>query len=1316
MGTILGLDLGTNSIGWAVVDTEDNKSFELIEKGVHIFQEGVKIEKGIEGSKAEERTNYRSARRLKFRRKLRKISTLRELIKNDYCPKLTEQELNAWRFEKIYPENEDFRKWLLTKEDSKINPYHYRNLAVTDKLDLSIRENRHNLGRAFYHMSQRRGFLSNRLEGTKESDGAIKKAISELTDLKGDRTLGQYFYEKYNAGEKIRNQYTHREIHYLDEFNKICEVQQIDPSFKNALENAIFYQRPLKSQKGLIGKCPFEKNKPRCSSSHPLFEEYRMLCFVNNIKIKTPEDDKLRFLNKQEKDKISPLFYRKSKEHFDFEDIAKQLAPKNQYKFYKSSQKHPEDFLFNYSMNTTVSGCPVSARFESVFGEQWKDLKIEHKREKDGKISFIDIYDVWHVLLTFDNDDKLNQFATSKLGLKDEKLKEFVNIRLKQDYSSLSLKAIKNVLPYLREGLIYSHAIFLANMGNVIPKEIWDKEGNREIIQTAVLELIQTQNQEKQIVDVVNGFIKKCRENNWYWSEEAKDQYKKDLENNIITELGNNHWSKLDNEEQKSIVENAFNLFKKQIQKNIGKGEFLRVETIDERVKTFLNDNFDVNTEDLEKLYHPSAIEVFKKPVRAEDGRKYLGSPMVSSVRNPMAMRALHQLRKLINELIKQDIIEASTKINIEMSRDLKNANERKALQSWQRDRESLHKEYAARIQEHFNSAGIKREPSETDILKYQLWEEQEHKCIYTGESIGISDFLGNNSSFDIEHTIPRSLSFDNSQQNKTLCQNRYNRDVKRNKIPSELPNHAEILGRIEQWKEKYEELDAKIQKLRKVSTSDKASKDRVIQNRHRTTIERDYWRNKYNRFVMEDVPSGFKNSQMVDIGIITKYSRLYLNTLFDKVYTVKGNTVADFRKIWGLQDEFVKKERVNHIHHCIDAITIACITKQNYENLAKFYHDSEEMFMARTDEKPQVAKPWPTFTQDVKEIEKEVLVSHYTPDNLHKQSKKKLRNRGVVVKNNEGNVIYQKGDTVRGSLHKDTFYGAIKREIVNKKGEKEEKILYVVRKPIDSLSEGDIKNIVDEIVREKVQIAVNEKGLKKALSEPIWMNEEKQIAIKKVRCYAPTVTSPIHLKAHRDISKHDYKQSYHVANDGNYLMAIYEGIDDKGNIKRDFEIVNNLKAGEYFKQSAQDVLKAQGIIGFEGLIPDSKQIGKVTLFLKCGLKIGTMVLFWKDSPEEIWEFDINGIRNRLYKIIKQNKDGRIAFKFQQEARNDEELKLDYEKLHNNKAPKSLTNGESKVDFDNPYPKLLLSPSNFNMLVEGYDFKIDILGRIEKLK
>ena len=192
MAKILGLDLGTNSIGWAVVEKEDGK-FSLVDKGVRIFQEGVKIEKGIEGSKAAERTGYRSARRIKFRRKLRKISALKVLIEFKFCPHLTSEELRNWRYKKVYPQNEYFRNWWRTNDAENNNPYFFRNLAVSEKLDLNKEENRYAIGRAFYHMAQRRGFLSNRLEGTKESDGTVKKSIAEITEAKGDKTTGHTY-------------------------------------------------------------------------------------------------------------------------------------------------------------------------------------------------------------------------------------------------------------------------------------------------------------------------------------------------------------------------------------------------------------------------------------------------------------------------------------------------------------------------------------------------------------------------------------------------------------------------------------------------------------------------------------------------------------------------------------------------------------------------------------------------------------------------------------------------------------------------------------------------------------------------------------------------------------------------------------------------------------------------------------------------------------------------------------------------------------------------------------------------------------------
>ena len=119
MGKILGLDLGTNSIGWAIVEIEDG-IYKLLAKGVRIFQEGVKIEKGIESSKAAERTGYRSARRIKYRRKLRKIEVLKVLSEQGYCPPLSEEELKLWRYKKIYPQNNAFKEWYLTDNEGDI--------------------------------------------------------------------------------------------------------------------------------------------------------------------------------------------------------------------------------------------------------------------------------------------------------------------------------------------------------------------------------------------------------------------------------------------------------------------------------------------------------------------------------------------------------------------------------------------------------------------------------------------------------------------------------------------------------------------------------------------------------------------------------------------------------------------------------------------------------------------------------------------------------------------------------------------------------------------------------------------------------------------------------------------------------------------------------------------------------------------------------------------------------------------------------------------------------------------------------------------
>ena len=235
----LGLDLGTNSIGWGIIDT-NNTEKPIQNCGVYIFPEGIKIEKGVESSKASERTGYRSARRLKFRRKLRKYETLKVLIEYEMCP-LTIEELEKWRKEKVYPTSSDFVNWYRTDEVNNWEPYFLRKKCVEDIAE------KYELGRALYHIAQRRGFLSNRKESTKgNEDGAVQGGISEITNQKGDKTLGQYFYELKQSGEKVRARYTSRKEHYEEEFNIEIQPTQVSSDTWRYIKNIVKLVEELK--------------------------------------------------------------------------------------------------------------------------------------------------------------------------------------------------------------------------------------------------------------------------------------------------------------------------------------------------------------------------------------------------------------------------------------------------------------------------------------------------------------------------------------------------------------------------------------------------------------------------------------------------------------------------------------------------------------------------------------------------------------------------------------------------------------------------------------------------------------------------------------------------------------------------------------------------------------------------------------------------------------------------------------------------------------------------------------------------------------
>lgn len=1210
---ILGLDTGTNSLGWAVVDRDENNQYTPICRGDLIFTEGVKQEKGIEFSLAAERTSYRASRRHYFRRRLRKVEVLKVLVKHKLCPPLSDEALNRWHTKKEYPLDEDFILWQRTSEVDNKNPYHDRHICLHHKLNLKDSQtDRYTLGRALYHLTQRRGFLSNRLDQNEEAEetGKVKSAISELSkEMKeaGCEFLGDYFYLLYRTEGnrvRIRSRYTDREKHYLQEFKEICRVQELDKDLAKALEKKIFFQRPLKSQRQGVGKCTMEKGHSRCAVSHPLYEEYRMLCYLNNIRIKTPSDDRLRPLNAEEREKITPLFCQKS--NFDFKKIAKKLAGKTPFGWIRDEEDWP--YQFNYRMTQEAPACPTTAQLIKVFGEDWKAALAKTytmRAKQDGTLKTEDeiCTDIWNVLYSFSSKEKLKEFGLKKLQLDEAQAKAFSEIRLTRDFASLSLKAIRKILFFLRTDKDYSKAIFLANIPTIVGEEIWNNIERRS-----------------RLLNKVDLALRPQEED--------------------------------DAEEHRTIAE---------------------------RIKAAVE--AEVPNALIDLLYHPSMIEAYPDAKRNERFDCYqLGSPKTNAVRNPMAMRSLHMVRKVINHLLRKHIIDEKTEIHIEYARELNDANKRQAIADWQRELSKRHTAYAQNIRQLYKAeTGLEIEPTKTDILKYQLWEEQQHICLYTGKKIGIADFLGANPKFDIEHTIPRSKGGDSTQENLTLCDSKFNRDIKRDKLPTELDNYEEILARIEHWKKQCYALKLKRDGIRTHSGQEKSIKDSKIRRRHLIGLEYGYLKGKYDRFTMKEVPEGFSRRQGAGIGLISKYAGLFLKSLFkdpknpnrSNVYVVKGAITAEFRKLWGLQQADEAKSRENHTHHCIDAYTIACIGPCEYAALAEYYRSDEEFKYGRRREKPQFEKPWPTFTEDLLKLQEELLIVHQATDKLGKRDRRKVKTpRGKFLTG---------GDSARGRLHQETYYGAI-----NYDGN----IKYVVRKPLDSLTEKDLDKIVDETVKGIVKGAVEAKGsLKEALADGIYMNKEKGILIRRVRIFSD-VSEPINLKQLRDVSTKEYKRHIHLRKDENYLFAIYEGLDKKKNKKQtETATVDYLDAAKFYKDSKRRD-KANSLVG------DYSKKNKLPL--KCILKKRQMVLFYEHSPEEIRFKDKKDLSKRLYIVTSIAKDGRVKFLHHQAAT----------ATGIQSSPSPFTNdGEHQ-----PYYRL--SASNIKVLVAGIDFDINILGEI----
>jgi CRISPR-associated endonuclease Csn1 len=298
-------------------------------------------------------------------------------------------------------------------------PYRLRNEALDRKLELV------DLGRTFYHLAQRRGFLSNRKSLKKDEDeGIVQQGITELQaamTAAGARTLGQYFAGLDPETERIRRRWTARSM-YIDEFNQIWDAQSphhpgiLTDALRKELFRAIFFQRPLKSARHLIGRCELVPNARRAALGDRCFQEFRILQNVNNLQI-IPPGASPRPLDDEQRAKIIAALCRNG--DLTFAKIKSVLG----------LPRSTELKAWGRDDEKKLPGHRTDQKMRTVFGDRWDQM---HDSERDSIVLEV---------MSFQNPDALARRAVKAWGLDDQAAKKLAEERVEQGYASHSRHA-----------------------------------------------------------------------------------------------------------------------------------------------------------------------------------------------------------------------------------------------------------------------------------------------------------------------------------------------------------------------------------------------------------------------------------------------------------------------------------------------------------------------------------------------------------------------------------------------------------------------------------------------------------------------------------------------------------------------------------------------------------------------------------------------------------------------------------------------------------------------------------------------------------
>ncbi len=408
----LGLDLGSNSIGWALVDGDNQR---ILLSGVRVFPEGVDRDKqGGEVSKARNRRIARGMRRQIARRARRKRRLMQTLVEAGLLP------IDPAEQQAVF----------------QLNPYGLRARGLDSPLTPF------ELGRAIMSLNQRRGFLSNRKGPAKKEEKGMLKEISDLQakiDGAGCRTLGEYLHRQYEAegiNIRLRGRHTRRSM-IEHEFDLLWKAQA--PHHPTMLTNAlreeiwdrtIAFQRAMYWPSYVVGRCDLEPRERRCRRAHRLAERFRLLQEVNNLRV-IETTGELRQLTADERGKL--IKYLSAANERPFDEMRRHLG-----------MIGSQGFNLEFGDRRKLLGLPTDVLLsrKKLFGKRWAKMS---EAIKDGIVDAI-----------LDDKIEVAEFIRKLMdewGVEETLAKGLSEVKLPSGYASYSLQAIKKLLPYLEEGL-----------------------------------------------------------------------------------------------------------------------------------------------------------------------------------------------------------------------------------------------------------------------------------------------------------------------------------------------------------------------------------------------------------------------------------------------------------------------------------------------------------------------------------------------------------------------------------------------------------------------------------------------------------------------------------------------------------------------------------------------------------------------------------------------------------------------------------------------------------------------------------------------